>query len=120
KRSRTAPVKTSLLYTNTPSFFSSEHQLVGRQQTRRALPAVVGQRACVVMEVGAATEFIAVNAGDAGFIAGEDITAINNGITSIDGDKFGGSTNFHYDTCALANNGGKRPPRLLATHELMF
>jgi len=53
-------------------------------------------------------------------LAGEDITAINNGITSIDGDKFGGSTNFHYDTCALANNGGKRPPRLLATHELMF
>lgn len=53
-------------------------------------------------------------------LAGEDITAINNGTTSIDGDKFGGSTNFHYDTCALANNGGKRPPRLLATHELMF
>jgi Tfp pilus assembly protein PilX len=53
-------------------------------------------------------------------LAGEDITAINNGTTSIDGDKFGGSTNFHYDTCALNNNGGKRPPRLLATHELMF
>jgi len=52
-------------------------------------------------------------------LAGEDITAINNGITSIDGDKFGGSTNFHYDTRALANNGGKRRPRLLATHELM-
>jgi len=53
-------------------------------------------------------------------LAGEDITAINNGTTNVDGDKFGGSTNFHYDTCALNNNGGKRPPRLLATHELMF
>ena len=53
-------------------------------------------------------------------LAGEDITAISNGTTSIDGDKFGGSTNFRYDTCALKNNGGNRPPRLLATHELMF
>jgi hypothetical protein len=53
-------------------------------------------------------------------LAGEDINAINNGTLSIDGDKFGGSINFRYDTCALKNNGGNRPPRLLATHELMF
>jgi hypothetical protein len=53
-------------------------------------------------------------------LAGEDITAINNGTLSIDGDKFGGSTKFSYDTCALKNNGGNRPPRLLATHELSF
>ena len=53
-------------------------------------------------------------------LAGEDVTAQNQNLTSVDGDKFGGSTNFHYDLCALKNLNNKRPPRLLATHELMF
>jgi len=49
-------------------------------------------------------------------LAGEDITAVNTFST----DKFGGSINFHYDTCALKSNSGNRPPRMLATHELMY
>ncbi len=53
-------------------------------------------------------------------LAGEDVTAVNNGVTTVDGDKFGGSINFRYDVCALKNNSGTRPPKLLATHELMF
>jgi hypothetical protein len=53
-------------------------------------------------------------------LAGEDVTAQNQNLTSVDGDKFGGSTNFHYDLCALKNLNNKRPPRLLATHEVMF
>ena len=53
-------------------------------------------------------------------LAGQDVTAQNQNLTSVDGDKFGGSTNFHYDLCALKNLNNKRPPRLLATHELMF
>ena len=53
-------------------------------------------------------------------LAGEDVTAQNQNLQTIDGDKFGGSTNFHYDLCALKNLNNKRPPRLLATHELMF
>lgn len=53
-------------------------------------------------------------------LAGQDVTASNQTLTSVDGDKFGGSINFHYDLCALKNNGGTRPPRLLATHELTF
>jgi len=53
-------------------------------------------------------------------LAGQDVTATNSSLTSVDGDKFGGSINFHYDVCALKNNGGTRPPRLLATHELSF
>lgn len=53
-------------------------------------------------------------------LAGQDVTASNQGILSIDGDKFGGSVNFHYDVCALQTNGVNRPPRLLATHELSF
>jgi hypothetical protein len=47
-------------------------------------------------------------------LAGQDIDS------SKPVDTFGGSINFHYDTCALANNGGTRPPILLATHELMY
>jgi len=53
-------------------------------------------------------------------LAGEDITAVNAGVQTVDGNKFGGSINFQYDACALKNNSGSRPPRLLATHELMF
>ncbi len=53
-------------------------------------------------------------------LAGQDVTATNQTLTSVDGDKFGGSINFHYDVCALKSNGGTRPPRLLATHELSF
>jgi hypothetical protein len=53
-------------------------------------------------------------------LAGQDVTAQNQNLTSVDGDKFGGSTNFHFDVCALKNLNGNRPPRLLATHELMF
>jgi hypothetical protein len=53
-------------------------------------------------------------------LAGEDVTAANQNVVTVDGDKFGGSTNFHFDVCALKNLNNKRPPRLLATHELMF
>jgi hypothetical protein len=53
-------------------------------------------------------------------LAGQDVTAQNQNLVTVDGDKFGGSTNFHYDVCALQNLNNKRPPRLLATHELMF
>lgn len=53
-------------------------------------------------------------------LAGQDVTAENQNLITVDGDKFGGSTNFHYDVCALNNLNNNRPPRLLATHELMF
>lgn len=53
-------------------------------------------------------------------LAGQDVTAQNQNLVTVDGDKFGGSTNFHFDVCALKNLNGNRPPRLLATHELMF
>jgi hypothetical protein len=53
-------------------------------------------------------------------LAGQDVTASNSTVSSPDGDKFGGSINFHYDVCALKNNALTRPPRLLATHELSF
>jgi hypothetical protein len=49
-------------------------------------------------------------------LAGEDVNATDQSQT----DNFGGSINFHYDVCALSSLGGKRPPRLLTTHELMF
>jgi hypothetical protein len=49
-------------------------------------------------------------------LAGQDVNATD----QADTDKFGGSINFHYDVCALNKLNGTRPPRLLATHELMF
>jgi hypothetical protein len=49
-------------------------------------------------------------------LAGEDVNATDQAQT----DTFGGSVNFHYDVCALKNLGGSAPPRLLATHEIMY
>jgi hypothetical protein len=49
-------------------------------------------------------------------LAGEDVNATDQATT----DTFGGSINFHYDVCSLKKVGGSRPPRMLATHELMF
>jgi len=49
-------------------------------------------------------------------LAGEDVNATDQAQT----DTFGGSINFHYDVCALKNLGGSGPPRLLATHEIMY
>ncbi|HET9838771.1 MAG TPA: hypothetical protein VFR84_11085 [Candidatus Angelobacter sp.] len=49
-------------------------------------------------------------------LAGEDVNATDQAQT----DTFGGSINFHYDVCALKNLGGTAPPRLLATHEIMY
>ncbi|MBZ5530349.1 MAG: hypothetical protein LAO20_02860 [Acidobacteriia bacterium] len=49
-------------------------------------------------------------------LAGQDVNATDVALT----DTFGGSINFHYDVCALKKVNGSRPPRLLATHELMF
>ena len=49
-------------------------------------------------------------------LAGKDVNATDQAQT----DTFGGSINFHYDICALKNTGGSTPPRLLATHEIMY
>jgi type IV pilus assembly PilX-like protein len=49
-------------------------------------------------------------------LAGEDVNATDQAQT----DTFGGSINFHYDLCALKNTGGSSPPKLLATHEIMY
>jgi len=49
-------------------------------------------------------------------LAGKDVDATN----AIQQDKFGGSINFHYDVCALKKTGGSNPPKLLATHEIMY
>src|SRR5215467_1971418 len=49
-------------------------------------------------------------------LAGQDINATDQSQT----DTFGGSINFHYDVCALKNNGGGTPPHLIATHEIMY
>jgi Tfp pilus assembly protein PilV len=49
-------------------------------------------------------------------LAGQDINATDQSQT----DTFGGSINFHYDVCALKNLGGGAPPKLLATHEIMY
>jgi Tfp pilus assembly protein PilX len=49
-------------------------------------------------------------------LAGEDVNATDQAQT----DTFGGSINFHYDICALKRNGGSAPPKLLATHEIMY
>jgi hypothetical protein len=51
-------------------------------------------------------------------LAGQDVTATDQ--AQQDGDKFGGSINFHYDICALNNSGKGNPPQLLATHEIMY
>ncbi len=49
-------------------------------------------------------------------LAGQDVNATDQAQT----DNFGGSINFHYDVCAMQNLNGSRPPRMLASHELMF
>lgn len=53
-------------------------------------------------------------------LAGEDVLAVNNSQTTVDGDTFGGSINFHYDVCALKQSGKQVPPRILTTHEITF
>jgi hypothetical protein len=49
-------------------------------------------------------------------LAGQDVNATDQSQT----DTFGGSINFHYDVCALKNLGQGSPPKLLATHEIMY
>jgi hypothetical protein len=49
-------------------------------------------------------------------LAGEDVSASDIAQT----DKFGGSINFKYDQCALRNSAPPGPPKLLATHEVVF
>ena len=49
-------------------------------------------------------------------LAGQDVNATD----QAQADTFGGSINFHYDTCAMNNLNGSRPPRMLASHELMY
>lgn len=49
-------------------------------------------------------------------LAGEDVSATDQAVS----DSFGGSINFTYDTCALRQAGPPGPPKLLATHELMY
>jgi hypothetical protein len=49
-------------------------------------------------------------------LAGEDVNAQDIPI----GDKVGGSFSFQYDTCALKQSAPPGPPKLLATHELMY
>ena len=53
-------------------------------------------------------------------LAGEDVLAVNNSTTTVDGDTFGGSINFHFDVCALKKSGGQVPPRLLTAHEITY
>jgi hypothetical protein len=49
-------------------------------------------------------------------LAGKDVNATD----QAQSDTFGGSINFHYDVCALKRLGGGNPPKLLATHEIMY
>jgi len=49
-------------------------------------------------------------------LAGQDVNATD----QAQADTFGGSINFNYDVCAMQNRNGSRPPRMLASHELMF
>jgi Tfp pilus assembly protein PilX len=49
-------------------------------------------------------------------LAGEDVSATDQSQT----DNFGGSINFQYDVCALKHLGGSTPPKLIATHEIMY
>ena len=51
-------------------------------------------------------------------LAGQDVTATDQ--AQQDGDQIGGSVNMHYDICALNNSGKGNPPKLLATHEIMY
>ena len=50
-------------------------------------------------------------------LAGEDVNAQDG---TIDGDSIGGSFNFQYDSCALSLIPPSGPPKLLATHEIMY
>ncbi len=50
-------------------------------------------------------------------LAGEDVNAHDE---LIDGDSIGGSFNFQYDSCALSLIPPSGPPKLLATHEIMY
>jgi hypothetical protein len=49
-------------------------------------------------------------------LAGEDVNAQDVAIT----DTIGGSFSFHYDSCALRLFNNQGPPKLLATHEIMY
>lgn len=49
-------------------------------------------------------------------LAGQDVNATDQALT----DNFGGSINFRYDSCALKQSNSSVPPRLLATHEIMY
>ena len=50
-------------------------------------------------------------------LAGQDVNAQDG---MVDGDSIGGSFNFNYDSCALNLMPSKGPPKLLATHEVMY
>jgi hypothetical protein len=50
-------------------------------------------------------------------LAGEDVNAQDG---TVDGDSIGGSFNFQYDSCALNLMPQSGPPKLLATHEIMY
>jgi hypothetical protein len=50
-------------------------------------------------------------------LAGQDVNAQDG---TIDGDSIGGSFNFHYDSCALSLIPASGPPKLLASHEIMY
>ncbi len=49
-------------------------------------------------------------------LAGEDVNAQDVAVF----DNIGGSFDFHYDTCALSLISNSGPPKLLATHEIMY
>ncbi|HLW51888.1 MAG TPA: hypothetical protein VKW06_03505 [Candidatus Angelobacter sp.] len=49
-------------------------------------------------------------------LAGEDVSATDQSMS----DSFGGSINFKYDRCALNFSTPPGPPKMLATHEVMF
>jgi hypothetical protein len=49
-------------------------------------------------------------------LAGEDVNATDQAQT----DTFGGSINFHYDSCALSQSNSSAPPKVLATHEITY
>jgi hypothetical protein len=49
-------------------------------------------------------------------LAGQDVNAQDVAMT----DTIGGSFSFHYDSCALKQFPSQGPPKLLATHEIMY
>ena len=49
-------------------------------------------------------------------LAGQDVNATDQALE----DSFGGSINFRYDSCALKQSNSAIPPKLLATHEIMY